>query len=218
MCMDLPHIILQRKTISQAGDFALSAMRTLVSILGTNVHCNERVCHAERSLTLTYIFKVIRLWLCDETAQIWHFSSCPLCTSYSYLRIISTLDTNVHHNERVCHAQRSLTLIYIFQVIRLQLCNETAQIWHFSSCPLCTSCSSLRIISILGTNVIHNERVCYVQRPLTLTYIFKVIWPRLCNEMIQLWHFSPFCTTYNYPLIPLATNGHYIGEPVSVYR
>ena len=36
-------------------------------------------------------------------------SSCPLCTSYSSLRIISILGTNVHHNERVCHAQRSLT-------------------------------------------------------------------------------------------------------------
>ena len=29
------------------------------------------------TLTLTYIFKVIQLWLCNKTAKIWHIFSCP---------------------------------------------------------------------------------------------------------------------------------------------
>ena len=43
-------------------------------------------------------------------------------------------------------------------------------------CPLCNIYSSGWILSILATNYHYHERVCRTQWPLTLTYIFKVIW------------------------------------------
>ena len=46
-------------------------------------------------------------------------------------------------------------------------------------CPLCNIYSSGWILSILATNDHYHERVCRTQCPLTLTYIFKVIWPCL---------------------------------------
>ena len=46
-------------------------------------------------------------------------------------------------------------------------------------CPLCNIYSSGWILSILATNDHYYERVCRTQWPLTLTYIFKVIWPWL---------------------------------------
>ena len=45
----------------------------ILSILATNDHYHERVCHTQWPLTLTYIFKVIRPWL---------RKSCPLCSVY----------------------------------------------------------------------------------------------------------------------------------------
>ena len=50
-------------------------------------------------------------------------------------------------------------------------------------CPLCNIYSSGWILSILATNDHYYERVCCTQWPLTLTYIFKVIWPWLRNRV-----------------------------------
>ena len=44
-------------------------------------------------------------------------------------------------------------------------------------CLLCNIYSSGWILSILATNDHYYERMCRTQWPLTLTYIFKVIWP-----------------------------------------
>ena len=46
-------------------------------------------------------------------------------------------------------------------------------------CPLCNIYSSEWILSILATNDHYHEMVCGTQWPLTLTYIFRVIWPWL---------------------------------------
>ena len=46
-------------------------------------------------------------------------------------------------------------------------------------CPLCIIYSYGWILFILGTNDHYYERVCRAPWPLTLTYIFKVIWPWL---------------------------------------
>ena len=62
-------------------------------------------------------------------------------------------------------------------------------------CLLCNIYSSRWILSILATNDHYHERVCGTQWPLTLTYIFKVIWPwlrKLC----------PFCSVYSSGWIP----------------
>ena len=59
----------------------------ILSILATNDHYHERVCHTQWPLTLTYIFKVIRPWL---------RRSCPLCSVYSSGWILSIFGTNDH--------------------------------------------------------------------------------------------------------------------------
>ena len=71
-------------------------------------------------------------------------------------------------------------------------------------CPLCNIYSSGWILSILATNDHYHERVCRTQWPLTLTYIFKVIWPwlrKLC----------PLCSVYSsgWILFIFGTNDHY---------
>ena len=53
-------------------------------------------------------------------------------------------------------------------------------------CPLCNIYSSGWILSILATNDHYHERVCRTKWPLTLTYIFKVIWPWL-RKSCPLW-------------------------------
>ena len=50
-------------------------------------------------------------------------------------------------------------------------------------CPLCNIYSSGWMLSILATNGHYHERVCRTQWPLTLTYIFKVIWIDLENNV-----------------------------------
>ena len=58
-------------------------------------------------------------------------------------------------------------------------------------CPLCIIYSYGWILFILGTNDHYHERVCRAPWPLTLTYIFKVIWPwlrKLC----------PLCRVYSH--------------------
>ena len=58
---------------------------------------------------------------------------CPLCNIYSSGWILSILAANDHYHERVCRTQWSLTLIYIYKVIRP---------WLRKSCPLCSVYSS----------------------------------------------------------------------------
>ena len=60
-----------------------------LSILATNDHYHERVCHTQWPLTLTYIFKVIRPWL---------RKSCPLCSVYSSGWILFIFGTNNHYH------------------------------------------------------------------------------------------------------------------------
>ena len=50
-------------------------------------------------------------------------------------------------------------------------------------CPLCNIYSYGWILFILGTNDHYHKRVCRAPWPLTLTYIFKVIWPWLKNRV-----------------------------------
>ena len=71
-------------------------------------------------------------------------------------------------------------------------------------CPLCNIYSSGWILSILATNDHYHERMCRTQWPLTLTYIFKVIWPWL-----RKW--CSLCSVYSsgWILFIFSTNGHY---------
>ena len=63
-------------------------------------------------------------------------------------------------------------------------------------CPLCNTYISGWILSILGTNDHWHERVCRMQWPLTLTYIFKIIQPWLCSKTAKIWHILP-CLLYS---------------------
>ena len=71
-------------------------------------------------------------------------------------------------------------------------------------CPLCNIYSSGWILSILATNDHHHERVCRTLWPLTLIYIFKVIWPWLRKS-------CPLCSVYSsgWILFIFSTNDHY---------
>ena len=71
-------------------------------------------------------------------------------------------------------------------------------------CPLCNMYSSGWIRSILATNDHYHERVCRTQWPLTLTYIFKVIWPWLRKS-------CPLCSVYSSEWIHFifSTNDHF---------
>ena len=61
----------------------------IFSILATNDHYHERVCHTQWPLTLIYIFKVIGPWL---------RKSCPLCSIYSSGWILFIFGTNDHYH------------------------------------------------------------------------------------------------------------------------
>ena len=71
-------------------------------------------------------------------------------------------------------------------------------------CPLCIIYSYGWILFILGTNDHYHERVWCAPWPLTLTYIFKVIWPwlrkscPLCSVYSSGWILPIFGTNYNY--------------------
>ena len=71
-------------------------------------------------------------------------------------------------------------------------------------CPLCIIYSYGWILFILGTNDHYHERVCRAPWPLTLTYIFKVIWPWLRKS-------CPLCSVYSsgWILSIFGTNDHY---------
>ena len=71
-------------------------------------------------------------------------------------------------------------------------------------CPLCIIYSYGWILFILGTNDHYHERVCRAPWPLTLTYIFKVIWPWLRKSCL-------LCSVYSsgWILSIFGTNDHY---------
>ena len=80
-------------------------------------------------------------------------------------------------------------------------------------CPLCNIYSSGWILSILATNDHYHERVCRTQWPLTLTYIFKVIWPWLRKS-------CPLCSVYSsgWIIFICGTNDHYHSRVCLVLR
>ena len=82
--------------------------------------------------------------------------------------------------------------------VRLSVCPLTF------SCPPCSIYSSGWILSIYGTNDQWHERVCRMWWPLTLTYIFKVIWPWIRKS-------CPLCSIYSSGWINFlfGTNDHY---------
>ena len=188
----------------------------ILSILGPNDHYHERVWCVQWPLTLTYIFKVIQVYICNKTAKIClSCVLCPLCNVYSSGWILSILGTNDHYHERVWCVQWPLTLTYIFKVIQVYICNKTAKIClSCMLCPLCNIYSSGWILSILGTNDHYHERVWCVQWPLTLTYIFKVIQVYICNKTAKIClscMLCPLCNIYSsgWILSILGTNDHY---------
>ena len=69
--------------------------------------------------------------------------------------------------------------------------------------PLCIIYTYGWILFILGTNDHYHERVCRAPWPLTLTYIFKVIWPWLRKS-------CPLCSVYSSGwILPIfGTNDH----------
>ena len=71
-------------------------------------------------------------------------------------------------------------------------------------CPLCNIYSYEWILFMLGTNDHYHERVCHTSWPLTLTYIFKVIWPWLRKS-------CPLCSVYSsgWILFMFGANDHY---------
>ena len=71
-------------------------------------------------------------------------------------------------------------------------------------CPLCIIYSYGWILFILGTNDHYHERVCRAPWPLTLTYIFKVVWPWFRKS-------CPLCSVYSsgWILSIFGTNDHY---------
>ena len=102
--------------------------------------------------------------------------------------------------------QRSCWGVYWFHSVRPSVCPSVRLSVRPSRlpCPLCNIYSSGWILSILATNDHYHERVCRTERPLTLTYIFKVIWPWLKKS-------CPLCSVYSsgWILFIFSTNDHY---------
>ena len=80
-------------------------------------------------------------------------------------------------------------------------------------CLLCNIYSYEWILFILGTNDHYHKRVCSTPWPLTLTYIFKVIWPWLRKS-------CPLCSVYSsrWILFIFGTNDHYYYRVCRVLR
>ena len=102
--------------------------------------------------------------------------------------------------------QRSCWGVYWFHSVRLSVRLSVRPSVRLSRlpCPLCNIYSSGWILSILATNDHYHERVCRTQWPLTLTYVFKVIWPWLRKS-------CPLCSLYSsgWILLIFGTNDRY---------
>ena len=96
--------------------------------------------------------------------------------------------------------------VYWFHSVRPSVCPSVRPSVRPSRmpCPLCIIYSYRWILFILGTNDHYHERVCRAPWPLTLTYIFKVIWPWLRKS-------CPLCSVYSSGwILPIfGTNDHY---------
>ena len=92
--------------------------------------------------------------------------------------------------------------VYWFHSVRPSVCPSVRP--SRMPCPLCIIYSYGWILFILGTNDHYHERVCRAPWPLTLTYIFKVIWPWLRKS-------CPLCSVYSsgWILSIFGTNDHY---------
>ena len=92
--------------------------------------------------------------------------------------------------------------VYWFHSVRPSVCPSVRP--SRMPCPLCIIYSYGWILFILGTNDHYHERVCRAPWPLTLTYIFKVIWPWLKKS-------CPLCSVYSSGwILPIfGTNDHY---------
>ena len=102
-------------------------------------------------------------------------------------------------------AQRSCwggILVSLRPSVRLSVCPSVRP--SRMPCPLCIIYSYGWILFILGTNDHYHERVCRAPWPLTLTYIFKVIWPWLRKS-------CPLCSVYSSGwILPIfGTKDHY---------
>ena len=102
--------------------------------------------------------------------------------------------------------QRSCWGVYWFQSVRPSVCPFVRPSVRPSRlpCPLYNIYSSGWILSILATNDHYYQRVRRTQWPLTLTYIFKVIWPWLRKS-------CPLYSVYSsgWILTIFGTNDHY---------
>ena len=109
------------------------------------------------------------------------------------------------------HEQRSCGGVYWFHSVRPSV-RPSIRLSRLP-CPLCNIYSSGWIPSILATNDHYHERVCGTQWPLTLTYIFKVIWPWLRKS-------CPLCSIYDsgWILFIFGTNDHYHQRVCCVFR
>ena len=92
--------------------------------------------------------------------------------------------------------------VYWFHSVRPSVCPSVRP--SRMPCPLCIIYSYGWILFILGTNDHYHERVCRAPWPLTLTYIFKVIWPWL-RKSCPL--YSVYSSGWILPIF--GTNDHY---------
>ena len=113
---------------------------------------------------------------------------------------------SIHFAVIIPPEQRSCWGVYWFHSVRPSVCPSVRPSVRPSRlpCPLCNIYSSGWILSILATNDHYHERVCRTQWPLTLTYIFKVIWPWLRKS-------CPLCSVYSsgWIIFIFSTNDHY---------
>ena len=102
------------------------------------------MCHAQWHLTFTNIFKVIQLWLCNETAIICHMS-CLLYSTYSSGWI------------HICH-KRLLVWEGVSYAMTFDL-DFYLQGYLTGTLPISW------IIFICGTNTIHKGMMCQIPFP-----------------------------------------------------
>ena len=117
-------------------------------------------------LTLTYIFKVFRPWLCNKTAKIWHIFSCPLysmCSSYGFFSYLAQMITSFRGSV-TCNdlwswalSSRSFSHNFAIKLLRygtslmpaLQHVQFCIKIWSYlaqmiTTMRVCVACNDLR--------------------------------------------------------------------------
>ena len=136
---------------------------------------------ASENLNFWQIFKNFRLWP-------WKQKSTVIDGFFPYLPQMIT-------SMRVCVAHNDLWPWPVsWRTLSLGLENRVRSV----------ASTVLDVFTIFDTNDHYHEKVCLMWWPLTLTYIFKVIWP-------WLWKSCPLCNVFSSRSIIsiLATNNHY---------